>query len=288
LLEARKIAAEYGTPDSQVDDGNLYFALSKCLEHIDAQPADPTGRAPCVRHCEATAFQIVIKNLRNEIERLEAEQRTEQEPVAWPCHIIEADFNERTITLGMECGDYKVGAGTHWLSTTPPAAPVQGWRADVQKVRDSLESEDWCGDEKMIDVLDRVLAQKPCCLNMAAGTSCLSDPNANCPLLATPLAQPAPTVQEPDAAALFREALAFGLAYGPEIPAHQWDEMREEKVTQLVARLTTPPAAPVPLTPEQRKNLWVSATIESPSHENCYYRGIADSEAYHGITKGQP
>jgi hypothetical protein len=39
LLEARRIAAEYGTPDSQVDDGNLYFALSKCLQHIDAQPA---------------------------------------------------------------------------------------------------------------------------------------------------------------------------------------------------------------------------------------------------------
>ena len=39
LLEARRIAAEYGTPDSQVDDGNLYFALSKCLEHIDTQPA---------------------------------------------------------------------------------------------------------------------------------------------------------------------------------------------------------------------------------------------------------
>jgi hypothetical protein len=39
LLEARRIAAEYGTPDSQIDSGNLYFALSKCLEHIDAQPA---------------------------------------------------------------------------------------------------------------------------------------------------------------------------------------------------------------------------------------------------------
>ena len=38
LLDARRIAAEYGTPDSQVDNGNLYFALSKCLEHIDAQP----------------------------------------------------------------------------------------------------------------------------------------------------------------------------------------------------------------------------------------------------------
>jgi hypothetical protein len=48
---------------------------------------------------------------------------------------------------------------------------------------------------------------------------------------------------------------------------------------------TAPPAAPVPLTPEQRKNLWVSATIELPSQENCYYRGLLDAEAYHGITK---
>jgi hypothetical protein len=39
LLEARRIAAEYGTPDSQIDSGNLYFALMKCLKHIDAQPA---------------------------------------------------------------------------------------------------------------------------------------------------------------------------------------------------------------------------------------------------------
>ena len=39
LLEARRIADEYGTPGSQVDSGNLYFALRKCLDHIDAQPA---------------------------------------------------------------------------------------------------------------------------------------------------------------------------------------------------------------------------------------------------------
>ena len=58
----------------------------------------------------------------------------------------------------------------------------------------------------------------------------------------------------------------------------------------MVAIYTTPPAqpAPVPLTPDQRKNLWVSATIELPSQENCYYRGLVDAEAYHGITKGQP
>jgi hypothetical protein len=38
LLKARRIAAEYGIPNSQIDSGNLYFALMKCLEHIDAQP----------------------------------------------------------------------------------------------------------------------------------------------------------------------------------------------------------------------------------------------------------
>jgi hypothetical protein len=37
-LEARRIADEYKTPDSQVDSGNLYFALMKCLEFIEAQP----------------------------------------------------------------------------------------------------------------------------------------------------------------------------------------------------------------------------------------------------------
>ena len=47
-------------------------------------------------------------------------QRTEQEPVAWPCLIDSADFSENTITLVMQCEDYKVSAGTHWLSTTPP------------------------------------------------------------------------------------------------------------------------------------------------------------------------
>jgi hypothetical protein len=45
-----------------------------------------------------------------------------QEPVAWPCVIAEADFEQNTITLEMQCSDYKVGAGQHWLHTTPPAA----------------------------------------------------------------------------------------------------------------------------------------------------------------------
>ena len=47
-------------------------------------------------------------------------QEIEQEPVAWPCLIDSADFSENTITLVMQCEDYKVSAGTHWLSTVPP------------------------------------------------------------------------------------------------------------------------------------------------------------------------
>jgi hypothetical protein len=49
----------------------------------------------------------------------------EQEPVAWPCLIDSADFSENTITLVMQCEDYKVSAGTHWLSTTPPQRTEQ-------------------------------------------------------------------------------------------------------------------------------------------------------------------
>jgi len=52
-------------------------------------------------------------------------QEIEQEPVAWPGLIDSADFSENTITLVMQCEDYKVSAGTHWLSTTPPQRTEQ-------------------------------------------------------------------------------------------------------------------------------------------------------------------
>jgi hypothetical protein len=42
------------------------------------------------------------------------------EPVAWPCLIANADFDKETVTLVMQCSDYKVSAGMHWLLTTPP------------------------------------------------------------------------------------------------------------------------------------------------------------------------
>lgn len=45
-----------------------------------------------------------------------------------------------------------------------------------------------------------------------------------------------PAGEFPALPALFREALAWGMTYGPEIPAHQWDEMRESMVKQYADR----------------------------------------------------
>lgn len=109
----------------------------------------------------------------------------QQEPVALPC----CGYTDAS---AVKWNPYNQVVQCHncgQIYSTPQAQPAQqdqGWKANVQKVRDALDPEDWCGDERMIDVLDRALAQKPCCKNMAAGTSCLADPNPNCPMLAAP------------------------------------------------------------------------------------------------------
>jgi len=43
---------------------------------LDTNPpaAQPVGQAPCVRHCESTAYEIVIRGLKGDIERLKAAQ----------------------------------------------------------------------------------------------------------------------------------------------------------------------------------------------------------------------
>ena len=38
-----------------------------------------------------------------------------------------------------------------------------------------------------------------------------------------------------------------------------------------------------PLTDEKKNAMWVAATIELPSPQNCYLRGMADAERAHGI-----
>ena len=48
-------------------------AYTRALEEY-CDTAQPTGQAPCVRHCEANAFKIMIRNFKGDIERLK--QRT--------------------------------------------------------------------------------------------------------------------------------------------------------------------------------------------------------------------
>lgn len=55
----------------------------------------------------------------------EALKQWRGESTAWPCEIETADFEKDTITLKMQSNDYKVSAGQHWLSTSPPDAKQQ-------------------------------------------------------------------------------------------------------------------------------------------------------------------
>lgn len=70
-----------------------------------------------------------------------------------------------TITEAMDDPDEKHGvillvqAGIERNFDAPPQASLTGaQRADIQKVIDCLDPDDWCGDESIITVLTRVLA----------------------------------------------------------------------------------------------------------------------------------
>ena len=62
-----------------------------------------------------------------------------------------------------------------------------------------------------------------------------------------------------------------------------------EAVLAMDAALSTPQptqaqAGAEPLTDEKKNAMWVAATIELPSPQSCYLRGMADAERAHGIT----
>ena len=53
----------------------------------------------------------------------------------------------------LTCIDKKLGSLLGEFGYPPP----EGWRGDIQKVIDSLDPDDWCGDESMITALNRAL-----------------------------------------------------------------------------------------------------------------------------------
>ena len=84
----------------------------KMLAAIDAYFSASDGT-------EEEVAENLLLDVRDEINK--QHRKAQPAPVAWPCVIAEADFEQNTITLEMKCSDYKVGAGQHWLHTTPPA-----------------------------------------------------------------------------------------------------------------------------------------------------------------------
>ena len=94
--------------------------------------------------------KALAEHAMQEVQRLG--QEIEQEPVAWPCLIDSADFSENTITLVMQCEDYKVTAGPHYLSTTPPQRTWVG-------LTDEEYNEIWRMDLNNKDIMDKTIAK---------------------------------------------------------------------------------------------------------------------------------
>lgn len=59
--------------------------------------------------------------------------------------------------------------------------------------------------------------------------------------------------------------------------------MRQQDRATKPAPAAQAQAGAEPLTDEQKNAMWVAATIELPSPQSCYLRGIADAERAHGI-----
>ena len=89
-------------------------------------PAAPTGQAPCARHCEATAFQIVIKNLKGDIERLKAAQPAI--PGGWK--LVPVEPTEEMWLAGVRAGTEHMNAPPHIAyKAMLAAAPQKGGAA---------------------------------------------------------------------------------------------------------------------------------------------------------------
>ena len=97
--------------------------------------------------------QALAENAMRKVQRLG--QEIEQEPLAWPCLIDSADFSENTITLVMQCENYKVSAGTHYLSTTRPQRTWVGLtkneRLELYRQFENCFESDNCEYEKAIE-----------------------------------------------------------------------------------------------------------------------------------------
>lgn len=167
------------------------------------------------------------------------------------------------------------------------------WKRDLMKLRGALDPDDWCGDERMIDVLDRVLVG-PCCMNYAAGTNCFADPRADCPLLASAPPAPQASVVKPEPVYQYRKEHCADWYDG-------FPDSEDGGGPYETRTLYTHPA-PVrePLTPEQQKDEVLADVVNMLSKQHDWLTrtsainlvaglyGRAGVVLAHGITKDTP
>jgi len=122
LLEARRIAAEYGTLDSQVDNGNLYFALRKCLEHIDAQLAQQSTKELQCQELEIWANSVW--------EARATPSLPAQEPIAY----VTGTYNGRFVVAPLNPA-MVLPVGMAFYTTPPKREWVGLTDADIERIK---------------------------------------------------------------------------------------------------------------------------------------------------------
>jgi hypothetical protein len=156
----RMLSGEYGDafpqgrivelppPPQRTEHGVEYYRAEQVDALLAEQPAQPEHHklqakgehpAPCARHCEAPAFQIVIKNLKAQF--AQPAQQQEQEPIA-TLLLQSKQTYERN--FGPSAAADWIYSDLHELLNTTPTLPVQE-RAAQQKEKEPYGYVSVCG-----------------------------------------------------------------------------------------------------------------------------------------------
>ena len=102
--------------------GSRKHQILRFTENVESKVTSMTDKEALKKMYQLLLTEPHAPTVCAQLERIAREALTQPEKkmVMWPCLIDTADFSKGTVTVVMQCNDYKVSAGTHWLSTTPP------------------------------------------------------------------------------------------------------------------------------------------------------------------------
>ena len=102
--------------------GSRKHQILRFTENVESKVTSMTDKEALKKMYQLLLTEPHAPPVCAQLERIAREALTQPEKkmVMWPCLIDTADFSKGTVTVVMQCNDYKVSAGTHWLSTTPP------------------------------------------------------------------------------------------------------------------------------------------------------------------------